>query len=245
MKHLMISLIAICLLLVACEDEKTVTEYVEVETPYDSFSCEIVVRNGAYEPLEGYLVQLSSYDLYSIHARPVTPIKFTIEDYGTGSCPTTLLLTDYWDRFVSLPIDRNLSPGVHSLVWNGCNYLDEPLVQGVYKGFLTVHSDDEIVMHDTLYTYLLQGIGNDIPSVRTTTSEGIALFTDITPLPGLYCEYNFPEYNNNGEFVGYMDLSPDSYIFVQNPDGEIRRTRREMTDGENSFSVVWEEMSGV
>ncbi len=245
MKLMIIVTVLFCFLLMACEKEKTVTEIVEVEVPEAPFSCEVLLQNELGEPLDGYLVQLSSYNVYSLSLRPVTQIRFTIDDYGFGSCPTKLVITDYWDRFVSMPIDENLPSGAHSLIWSGRNYLGETVEQGVYKGHLTVWWEDAIAMQDTLYVYLLQCIGDNVPGVRTTTSDGFAMFDDIQPLPGLYCTYAFPMINEYGEFEGYMNLSANSFIFVQDTEGDVRYTRKEMIDGVNSFTITWEEMTTV
>ncbi len=228
MKFYLILIVVTGLMLVSCSDSSDS----DADAP---FSCGIILQDANSNPLEEYKVQLSSLNYYEPEEN-----ESISRDLDDGD-DIELLIMNYWDT----PIDTLFSELGQSILWNGNNYLGEPVIQGVYKYRLTAYENGEVEYQQTRFMYLLYGIEEDKPGIVRTSTRGEASFSDITPLPGLYCTEEIPDTDENGEYLGPLDISPNSFIIAQNPDGEIRYTRRMMQDGKNNFTIVWEEMTPV
>lgn len=231
MKYAIIALLPLMALLAACGGGST--------SPNDSFSCSVTLRNADGEPLSDYRVQLASSDNI-FYGRPETVISFDLIDYGDDAI-CDIIITDYWDTVIDTVFSGPATAGNHCIAWNGCDTEGNSVSSGVYQCVMTVTDGGEVVANQSLYMLLLHYITN-CPEGLTTDDSGQVKFTDITPLPGLYCEEELIKTDEQGNVIGYFEFTPDSFIVAQSPEGEVRKYSCVMTDGANSFSLVWEEM---
>ncbi len=226
MRYTIFTLFFLALILTACNDSTGTNT---------AFSCEVTLRNADGAPLENYRIQLTSLNKYD--GESIVIAERDINDPND----ITLTIADYWGNFVrEIEYEDN---GEHSLAWDGKDEDGETVIMGLYKYWLKSWNDGVVEYEKQDFIYLLYGIEEDNPGILTTSEQGSAMFTNIIPLPGIYCTEQVPAYGENGEAIGFLDLSPNSYIIVQAPDGEIRYTQREMTDGKNSFTITWEELT--
>jgi len=223
------------LLLVACHHSTS---------PDESFSADIALTGSDGLPMEGCLVTLSSlpYPYDYTCGRPVTVINVSVP---SDTLYATVSITDYWGTHISMLAEGHLAAGQHSFSWNGRNDDGESISDGVYKmvAIFTDPDTDDTVSSYTGFTYLYQALSADYPHVKTTDTAGCVRFTDITPLPGLYCREQIPQYSEDGSLEGYMDLSSLSWILAENPDGEVRTMQVSMTTGGNRYNLLWDAMT--
>ncbi len=235
MRYLIIIAIVLGFTLSCCESE---TE------SNDPFSCEVTLQNSAGEPLQGYLVQLTSYNMYLEEDRPSRPeitITFSLE----RAIYTQIVMRDYWGTFVDTLLSETMCAGTHHIPWNCRDYFDNLVLHGVYKYTLTVWHGGESTSSTPVLLYLQYPIDFDLPGTYKTTAAGTVFFSNIIVLPGLYCTEDIAIFDEMGEITGYYDFSSSNYIIVKSPDDEIRYTMRDFTDEKNSITIVWEEMTPI
>ena len=74
---------------------------------------------------------LTAPDENNITDRPTTNISFGIRE----RTHVLLYITNYNFELVKVLIDEELESGNHSVVWEGRDYNDDPVVSGVYYAF--------------------------------------------------------------------------------------------------------------
>ncbi|MFO7895780.1 MAG: FlgD immunoglobulin-like domain containing protein [Candidatus Cloacimonadales bacterium] len=139
--------------------------------------------------------------------RPSVNINFSLEN----SVKTLIEIRDIENSFVKTLNDTVLSTGTYTVRWNGRNFNEEIMEDGLYYYIMETYDDDgDVVYFDKKQMYLLS-----IYNSHTTLYNGKASFHDKKPFMNLYSLGEIALTSEYGETYNVVNFSDTTYVLIE------------------------------
>ncbi len=233
-----------------CGDDDTVQT--------EDFQVTISVRDTLGHPVEGLeltlipdtpvLPEIQNKDVDPIPVRdelnpcwpnpfnPMTMIRFEV------STPTFVVLNilDVEKDIVMTMVADQLVAGLHQVIWDSQNILDEVQPGGVYYAQITYYPyEGGEARYTAEVPMLLANWGMNGPAVGVTDAQGKVVLKDRTLFPFLFDVEPFEATDENGEVFGMINCTAKTRFFLTDPD-RVRTLRydRDVSSGDE-YHFIW------
>ena len=232
MKYSLLALLAALLVLVACGDDDSTG-------PSDNFSCNITLRDANGQPMEGYSIVPASIPIPAGGGRAATMIYINFSNDTGETRFVEVFASDCYGEPVDTLAQCDMVAGLHALHWNPSS-----LKVGAYPIHTVVSNNGATEIEKTTLAYHLSFNPED-DGPECTDAQGKVGFSDISLFPGLVCEGVVDMRDETGVMLGQANISPETWLYVTTPEEEeweMRWVKVDMTDGANSFDLVWDDL---
>jgi len=230
--HLSLSLVALCLLAVACGDDDPVKP--------ENFSVTIQVTDPAGDPVEGLRVGLVNDHAFlpdgvgTAKAAVVVPFRVDIEAQA-------LLTIEDIEGQVVQSLDYTARVGSHSWMWNGMDDAEVHQPSGRYTAHIVLTNvDTGLLMFEDRTDMLLSMLDPSLVPAGYTDQDGKLVIKDKKLFPHLYDRPFMTATNENAESIGEFNLTPQVRISLTDTSGGGHMNFMVVIAGATTLNLVWD-----
>ena len=230
--HLSLTLVAMCLLAVACSDDDPVKPA--------PFAVTIQVTDPAGDPVEGLRVGLVNDHAFfpdgvtAAKASVVIPFRVDVE------VQVRLTIEDIEGQVVK-GLDYLARVGSHSWMWNGMDDADVHQPSGRYTAHIVMTNvDTGLLMFEDRTDMLLSMPDPSLVPAGYTDQYGKLVLKEKKLFPHLYDRPDMTATNENAEAIGTFNLTPQMRISLADTSGGGHMNFMMDVPGATTLEVIWD-----
>ena len=230
--HLSLTLVAMCLLAVACSDDDPVKPA--------PFAVTIQVTDPAGDPVEGLRVGLVNDHAFfpdgvtAAKASVVIPFRVDVE------VQVRLTIEDIEGQVVK-GLDYLARVGSHSWMWNGMDDADVHQPSGRYTAHIVMTNvDTGLLMFEDRTDMLLSMPDPSLVPAGYTDQYGKLVLKEKKLFPHLYDRPDMTATNENAEAIGTFNLTPRMRISLADTSGGGHMDFMMDVPGATTLEVIWD-----